>query len=161
MKKATRKDFINELLEEVQTLIPAGEGFHYFVEHNSIYGGYRLVKVKDENGGHYGCFGGNGTEARIPYQQMIMKLKTIIAAAPKAEEKRPFEELLKELEFTKETEYYDYIIDSIVNGQRAQARDLIKAMSKDKTKEAFKYFDMQEGAAEAAQEAQNLIMQLL
>lgn len=38
-------------------------------------------------------------------------------------------ELAKELDFQTETEYIQYIVDSLVNGQRKQVYDLMKAVN--------------------------------
>lgn len=42
--------------------------------------------------------------------------------------------LAKELEFNHEYEYFDYCIDSYINGNRSQCRDLFAAMRKDDQK---------------------------
>jgi hypothetical protein len=81
MKNLTRQQKIDNLLKEVSTLVPAGDGYHYEVEFASVYGGYRLVKVNNKSGGHSGCFGGNGCENRIKFAEMINKLQTIIETA--------------------------------------------------------------------------------
>jgi hypothetical protein len=44
--------------------------------------------------------------------------------------------LAKELDFESQHEYYDYIIDSMTNGQRQQARNLYRDLLKD-DKERF------------------------
>jgi len=41
------------------------------------------------------------------------------------------ETLAKEYEFKHEYEYYDYIVDSLINGQRQQVRDLFNQMHND------------------------------
>ena len=38
--------------------------------------------------------------------------------------------LAKRLDFTTETEYFDYCAESFINGQRQQCKDLFKKMSK-------------------------------
>lgn len=81
MKKATRLEILNSILSELQTVIPAKEGKHYAIDFAATYGGYRLVLVDNNSGAHYGCFGGNGCEARIKYDAMLNKLNTIIATA--------------------------------------------------------------------------------
>ncbi len=163
MAKATRQEILNKVLAQVSEKFPAGEGFHYFIEYNSVYGGYRLVKVKDDGGAHYGCFGGNATEARLNYTAMLSKLYTILSCAPVAQ--RPMEELLKELEFSTEAEYFDYIMESIINGQRRQAKDLITALSKEKKKAAHIYLDGKESYSSetdsAIDEAKALIIELI
>ena len=56
-----------------------GEESHMILECNSNYGGYRLVKVKNDNGGHFGIFGGNGSENRLTVKEMKAKLEGIIS----------------------------------------------------------------------------------
>lgn len=80
-KKLTKNDRIQILLKEIQELIPAPEGKKYGVDYNPAYGGYRLVLIKIQGGAHFGCFGGNGTEARIKFDAFIDKLQTIIGTA--------------------------------------------------------------------------------
>lgn len=54
--------------------------------------------------------------------------------------KKTVETLAKELDFNNSTEYFDYILESVINGQRKQARDLIEAMRKGAKKTALVYF---------------------
>ena len=52
---------------------------HYlFLDFSSYYGGYRIVSVKVGSGAHYGAFGGNGMEARLPKKQMQIYIKGLI-----------------------------------------------------------------------------------
>lgn len=52
---------------------------HYlWLEHNSAYGGYRLINVSLENGSHSGVFGGNGCEPRLKARDMENKLNSLI-----------------------------------------------------------------------------------
>lgn len=51
---------------------------YLYLEHNSIYGGYRVVNVHIEHGGHSGAFGGNGCEARLSAKAMYLKLDSIL-----------------------------------------------------------------------------------
>jgi hypothetical protein len=75
MKNKTRYEYLNELIQQ----LPKPEsGFRYEIDYNSVYGGYRLVKVKEETGAHYGAFGGNGCESRVDYKTFLIKLNTII-----------------------------------------------------------------------------------
>ncbi len=53
--------------------------------------------------------------------------------------------LAKEYDFNTELEYFNYIIESIVNGQRKQARELINKMQKKDKKEALQHFAQLEG----------------
>lgn len=75
----TKKQLIDSLVNEISELKPAKAGYHYLAEYSSAYGGYRLVLVNKSNGGHSGCFGGNGCEARMTYKFFVNKLRTIIA----------------------------------------------------------------------------------
>jgi hypothetical protein len=83
MKKQTRQQNLNSRLSDLQLLIPCTEGYHYQIEHNSVYGGYRLVKVNNNTGSHGGCFGGNGCEERVNFSTMLLKLNTIISTVKK------------------------------------------------------------------------------
>ena len=47
---------------------------------------------------------------------------------------------LKAYEFKAIEEYYDYICDSLINGQYKQVKDLIDLMSTPQKKEGLKYF---------------------
>jgi len=40
--------------------------------------------------------------------------------------------LLKDLDFTTEYQYFEYIIESYINGQKKQAKELFQAMPLDK-----------------------------
>jgi hypothetical protein len=75
---ATRKQILNELLDEIQSITPAPIGMRYFMEHSSVYGGYRLVTIKKETGASFGAFGGNGCESRVNFTTMREKLNLII-----------------------------------------------------------------------------------
>ena len=54
---------------------------------------------------------------------------------------------IKGLDFNTIEEYFNYIADSIVNGQRQQARELIKKASLQQRRDALNYFefDIEEG----------------
>lgn len=75
----TNKQYINRLLKRIEELKPAKEGFIYQIDHAPIYGGYRLVMVKVENGAHYGAFNGNGTEPRMTAKEFVGYLSGIVA----------------------------------------------------------------------------------
>ena len=47
--------------------------------------------------------------------------------------------LAKRLEFTRETQYFDYCIDSWFNGNFSQCRELFKAMTKADRERLIKY----------------------
>lgn len=48
---------------------------------------------------------------------------------------------IKGLDFNTIEEYFSYIADSIVNGQRQQARELIKKASLQQRRDALNYFE--------------------
>jgi hypothetical protein len=48
------------------------------LENAAVYGGWRLINVRIGSGAHFGAFGGNGTEARLKYKEMLIKLDGII-----------------------------------------------------------------------------------
>jgi hypothetical protein len=50
------------------------------------------------------------------------------------------QETLSSLDMLYMTDYYDYIIDSFVNGQRKQGHELYNALSKSQRAELFDYF---------------------
>ena len=47
--------------------------------------------------------------------------------------------LARELDFTTETEYFDYLIDSHINGNFSQCKRLFTDMKKEDQKRAIKY----------------------
>jgi len=47
--------------------------------------------------------------------------------------------LAKELDFTYESEYFDYLIDSYINGNLSQCKELFNAMEKDSQKQFILY----------------------
>lgn len=49
-------------------------------------------------------------------------------------------ETIKGLEFSDIVDYYEYVADSILNGQKTQATRLINEMSNNQKKEAINYF---------------------
>lgn len=50
---------------------------------------------------------------------------------------------LEDYEFSTIEKYFNYIIESKINGQHAQVLDLIKSMSKSQKKHCLIYFDEQ------------------
>jgi hypothetical protein len=50
---------------------------------------------------------------------------------------------IKDLDFNTIQDYFEYIADSIVNGQRSQAKELIKDLSKQQRRAALNYFEFQ------------------
>lgn len=72
------KIIIQNLLKQIEKIHPAKDGYKYAIDYNSTYGGYRLVIVNNKSGAHYGCFGGNGCEKRLPYGAFVDKMRTII-----------------------------------------------------------------------------------
>jgi len=59
--------------------ISKGQDRYLYLEYASVYGGYRLVNVNVNSGGHSGAFGGSGTEARLKSSEMYTKLSALIA----------------------------------------------------------------------------------
>ena len=51
--------------------------------------------------------------------------------------------LAKELDFNNEVEYFDYCIDSHINGNFTQCKDLFKAMKKEDKKAFISYLNGQ------------------
>lgn len=82
------KNLLNETLKEIAKLlnlattkeeaIEKKQTKYLYLEHNSIYGGYRVINVNIESGGHSGAFGGNGCEARLSAKAMYLKLDSIL-----------------------------------------------------------------------------------
>lgn len=48
---------------------------------------------------------------------------------------------LKAYDFQNIEQYYDYVLQSIINGQRQQALKLILKMSQEQKKQAYNYFE--------------------
>jgi predicted site-specific integrase-resolvase len=48
---------------------------------------------------------------------------------------------IKDYEFESIEDYYEYIVESIINGQRKQAKELVKQFSKKQMKEAYNYYN--------------------
>ena len=84
MKTRTRKSELQSLLAEISKLSGIstekkdGEKYHLFLDFASCYGGYRLVKVNNENGGHFGAFGDSSCCERLRAGKMADKLRTIV-----------------------------------------------------------------------------------
>ncbi len=58
--------------------IEMGKDKYLFIEYASNYGGYRLVNVGIDKGTHYGAFNGNGCESRLKFNEMELKLRSLI-----------------------------------------------------------------------------------
>lgn len=79
---------LNELMVEIsvlsgianskQSAIDQGQKQFIYLEYATIYGGYRLVSVSTEHGGHFGAFGRSATEARLSAKEMYQYLTGII-----------------------------------------------------------------------------------
>jgi hypothetical protein len=67
---------------------------------------------------------------------------------------------LKSYELNNIEEYFNYIIDSIINGQKKQAKTLINKLSKDQKKE-FINFTLECGSDSYIIEATNLTLSLI
>ena len=49
---------------------------------------------------------------------------------------------LKNLEFKDKDEYFNYVVESLINGNFSQVKDLIKKMDKENKKEFLSYLDV-------------------
>ena len=84
MKTRTRKSELESLLQVISELSGIstekrdGEKYRLFLDFAACYGGYRLVKVNNENGGHFGAFGESSCCERLRAGKMADKLRTII-----------------------------------------------------------------------------------
>ena len=83
MKTRTRKSELESLLQTISELSgistekKEGEKYHLYLEFAACYGGYRLVMVNNETGGHFGAFGDSSCCERLPAGKMAEKLRTI------------------------------------------------------------------------------------
>ena len=83
MKTRTRKSELESLLRSISELSgislekKEGEKYHLYLDFASCYGGYRLVRVNNENGGHFGAFGDSSCCERLRAGKMAEKLRTI------------------------------------------------------------------------------------
>lgn len=87
MKRITRH-FLENILAELGKATNEATSWHeakdknkdsfLMLDYASVYGGYRLVRVKTGSGAHYGAFGGNGCEARIGAKAMHLKLTSLL-----------------------------------------------------------------------------------
>ena len=84
MKTRTRKSELKSLLRSISELSgisteeKEGEKYHLYLDFASCYGGYRLVMVNNENGGHFGAFGDSSCCERLRAGKMADKLRTIL-----------------------------------------------------------------------------------
>lgn len=79
---------LNTILEEIATkldlatnrqdAINKGQNVYLKLDCNTFYGGYRLINVDINTGGHFGTFGESGVCARIPLKQMEAYLNGIL-----------------------------------------------------------------------------------
>ena len=83
MKTRTRKSELESLLRSISELSgislekKEGEKYHLYLEFAACYGGYRLVMVNNETGGHFGVFGDSSCCERLRAGKMAEKLRTI------------------------------------------------------------------------------------
>lgn len=95
MKKLTKSQILENLLKEIGQLTgmavssdeakEKGLDKFLFIENAPVYGGYRLINVKLDNGAHCGAFGGNGCEARMKFKEFKTKLESILDGLEYAE----------------------------------------------------------------------------
>jgi hypothetical protein len=67
---------------------------------------------------------------------------------------------IKDLDFQTIEDYFQYITDSIINGQRQQARELISELSTKQKKEALMYYELLNFNEESS-ESKKLILESL
>ena len=83
MKTRTRKSELQNLLQSISELPGIstdkrdGEKYHLYLDFAACYGGYRLVMVNNETGGHFGAFGESSCCERLSAGKMADKLRTI------------------------------------------------------------------------------------
>ena len=83
MKTRTRKSELQNLLRTISELSGIstdkrdGEKYHLYLDFAACYGGYRLVMVNNETGGHFGAFGESSCCERLSAGKMADKLRTI------------------------------------------------------------------------------------
>ena len=84
MKTRTTKKELENLLKIISELSGIstekkdGEKYHLYLDFASCYGGYRLVKVNNETGGHFGAFGESSCCERLSAGKMANKLRIIL-----------------------------------------------------------------------------------
>ena len=81
--RTTKKDLQSILsaiseLSGISTDIKEGEKYHLYLDFAACYGGYRLVMVNNETGGHFGAFGDSSCCERLSAGKMADKLRTIV-----------------------------------------------------------------------------------
>ena len=75
MDRITRKD----IAKKVESLKVLSGNSELFVDYNPVYGGYRLVGVYENTGGHYGVFGMSDCCKRMSareFWQLLVGLET-------------------------------------------------------------------------------------
>ena len=82
--KTELNDILNIIADKLnlatskQKAIELNQNKYLILENNSTYGGYRVVNVNINNGGHSGAFGESSCESRISKKLMMLKLKAIL-----------------------------------------------------------------------------------
>ena len=64
---------------------------------------------------------------------------------------------IKDLDFNTIEEYFDYVADSVVNGQRRQAKELIKKASKQQRRDMLNFFEFSMGDCELLDELRSML----
>ena len=84
MKTRTRKSELESLLQTISELSgistekKEGEKYHLYLDFAACFGGYRLVRVENVHGGHFGAFGDSSCCERLRAGKMADKLRTIL-----------------------------------------------------------------------------------
>jgi hypothetical protein len=77
MERINKKQ-IDRQFEILKELTGETKGYHLFIDYASIYGGYRLVNVKEENGAHFGAFGQSSACPRMSAKEFYAYLAGLI-----------------------------------------------------------------------------------
>lgn len=70
---------IEKKVEELNKIAPHQRGYRYAADFASCYGGYRLVAINPENGGHAGAFGKSSCCNRMQRKDFIAYLDGLLA----------------------------------------------------------------------------------
>lgn len=72
-------NIIESKVTELNSIAPHPRGYRYAADFASFYGGYRLVAVNPENGGHSDAFGKSSCCKRVSRKEFIAYLDGLLA----------------------------------------------------------------------------------
>lgn len=90
MKQSILNNIVREIADELGLATSRAEAKEkgldsfLFLEYASVYGGYRIVTVKVENGAHYGALGYSSTCSRMSAKEMYAALNGILQGLQQA-----------------------------------------------------------------------------